>query len=300
MSVDQIMGTALRLNASAEALAALGARLRLLAAGEVGDPEVTAHLDHAVSAVGLGDALGALTPEQAGVAAGAIRAFFLQAAELLDHPERPPGWVYEDPALLLGQGQASAAAPSLIDSCAPLLDGLANRLAAPDAAFLDIGSGVAALAIAACRQWPAARVVGMDPWPAAMKLARRSVQAAGLDARIELREQGIEELVDERCFDLVWIPGPFLPARVLPVAVERSLQALRPGGWTILGLYAGPDDPLAIALMELRTIRSGGQVLGAAEASTTLRDGGFTEVSVLPRTWNAPMIFVAGRRPADG
>jgi SAM-dependent methyltransferase len=298
MGIDQIVGTALRLNTSLEALAALGARLRLLADDEPGHPAVTPLLDGAVEAMGLGQALQTLSAEQARTVADGIRAFFLQAADLLERPQRAPGWVFDDPTVLQSQGRASSIQPALIASCAPQLDGLAKALAGPDARFLDIGCGVAAQAIAACQQWPAVRVVGVDPFAPAVALARNNVAAAGLDSRIELREHGIEDLTEEMCYDLAWLPIPFIPGPVLPEAVKRTLRALRPGGWAILGLYAGPDDPLSELLTDLRTVRSGGQALSPDQTAALLTQGGFAQVSVLPRPWKAPLLFVAGRRPS--
>ena len=90
MSVELIIGTAFRFNTSLEALAALGARLRLLADDEPGHPAVTPLLDRAVEAMGLGQALQTLSPEQARVLADGIRAFFLQAADLLECPQLDP------------------------------------------------------------------------------------------------------------------------------------------------------------------------------------------------------------------
>lgn len=297
MSVDLIIGTAFRFNTSLEALAALGARLRLLADQEPGHPAVTPLLDGAVEAMGLGQPLQTLPPAQAEAMADAIRTFFLQAADLLERPQRAPGWVFDDATVLQSQGRASSIQPALIASCAPQLDGLAEALAGPDARFLDIGSGVAAQAIAACRQWPAVRVVGVDPFSTAVALARNNIAAAGLDDRIELREQGIEDLTEEMCYDLAWIPIPFIPGLVLPEAIKRTLHALRPGGWAILGLYTGPNDPLSQLLTDLRTVRSGGQALSPDQTAALLTEGGFAQVSVLPRPWKAPLLFVAGRRP---
>lgn len=225
---------------------------------------MTPLLDGAVEAMGLGQALQTLSPEQARAVADGMRAFFLQAADLLERPQRAPGWVFDDPTVLQSQGRASSIQPALIASCAPQLDGLVEALAGPDARFLDIGCGVAAQAIAACQQWPAVRVVGVDPFAPAVALARNKLI-------------------------------PFMPCPVLPEAVKRTL---RPGGWAILGLYAGPDDPLSELLTDLRTVRSAGQALSPDQATALLTEGGFAQVSVLPRPWKAPLLFVAGRRPS--
>jgi hypothetical protein len=119
VSIDLIIGTAFRLNTSLEALAALGARLRLLADHEPGHPAVTPLLDGAVDAMGLSQALQTLSAEQARTVADAIRAFFLQAADLMERPQRAPGWVFDDPTVLQSQGRASSIQPALIASCAP-------------------------------------------------------------------------------------------------------------------------------------------------------------------------------------
>jgi cyclopropane fatty-acyl-phospholipid synthase-like methyltransferase len=65
-----------------------------------------------------------------------------------------------------------------------------------------IGSGVAALSISSCRVWPAASVVGVDPWEPAMKLAATDVAEAGLEDRITLRAVPIEDITDVDGFDL--------------------------------------------------------------------------------------------------
>ena len=80
-------------------------------------------------------------------------------------------------------------------------------------------------------------------------------------------------------------------------ALQRSIQALHDGGWLILGAYAGPEDPLAGTLAALRTVRSGGRVLGADESVEMLTATGFDDVARIERTWPAPVDFVVGRKP---
>jgi len=52
------------------------------------------------------------------------------------------------------------------------------------------------------RKWPTLRVVGLDVWGPSLALARQNVAAAGLQDRVELREQSADELPDDRAFDL--------------------------------------------------------------------------------------------------
>ena len=58
---------------------------------------------------------------------------------------------------------------------APKLDGLAARLEAPGAAFLDVGVGVGLLGVEMARLWPNLRIVGIDVWPPSLALARQNV-----------------------------------------------------------------------------------------------------------------------------
>lgn len=294
MPMDELLGVVGRLNASMEALGALAAWLRITVDELDPDPTIQPHLERIVAEV-AGEATSDLTTEQRRMALGAIRAFFMQAAELIENPDRPPGWVYDDPTILQSQGQASGMVPPLVAQSFEHLDGLAERLAG-GGAILDVGCGVGALAISASRLWPAAMVVGVDPWKPSLALAHGNVERAGLGDRIELRQQPVQDLPDRDRFDLVWLPGPFLPEAALGDAIAVSRRAATVGGWVVLGLYAGPDDTLANELMNLRILRSGGHVLAPDDAAAALTAGGWKDVTVLPRPWHAPMLFVAGRR----
>jgi hypothetical protein len=87
---------------------------------------------------------------------------------------------------------------------------------------------------------------------------------------------------------------------VLPAAFARSLAALKPGGWLLLGIYPTSPDRLAQRLTVLRTVRSGGSSAGPDELLKLIADAGFAEVQAVERTWQAPLAFLAGRRPALG
>lgn len=97
----------------------------------------------------------------------------------------------------------------------PRLDGLLALLQDPTATFLDVGTGVATIAIQMCRLFPRLHAVGLEPQDAPLAQARRNVVEARLGDRIELRAQRIEDLTDREAFDLVWLPQVFLPREVL-------------------------------------------------------------------------------------
>jgi hypothetical protein len=291
MATEDVAATVMRLIAQMEALAALGARMALAAEGGTGDPAVTARLDRVVAALGV--ELGAVPPAQLRQVAGTIRAFFLQSAELLAAPGRPPGWTYDDPAILQSIGASSSAWPAV----AADVPELGAALSRPGARFLDIGTGVGLLAVAACRRWPGLSVVGLDPWEPSLALARRNRADADLDARIELRRIGIEALEDEAAYDVAWLPGPFLPPAVLELACTRAFAALVPGGWAVLGFFGAPPDPLAQAVTDLRVVRGGGLPLVADRGAALLTAAGFSAVrAIAPHPQGGPMRLVIGQR----
>lgn len=294
MAFDQLMGVAQRLNVSVEALATLAAELQFRAGGEVGDAAVRDRVAAVAASLGIGDIDG-LTPDELRAGVGAIKAFFLQAAELVEHPERPSGWMTEDPTILQSQGRASMMVASLLGQVMDQLSGLGGRLATDGAAFLDVGTGVGWLAIAMAQAHPQLRVVGLDVYAPSLALAERNVAGSGVADRVDLRNQDASTFDEVGSFDLAWVPAPFLPAGVVPAILDRVCAAMRPGGWVTFGLYAAPPEPLAVSLNELRIVRSGGHPWSVEEAATLLEAAGFDDVSAIERTWNAPIQFVVGR-----
>ena len=294
MTLDELLATTQRLNASAEALAAVAASLRMHSEDLDVPDTVAERLDAVGAALGLD--LTSLSAEQCQIALGAVRAFFRQAAELMDAPDRQPGWLSDDPTLLQSQGRASMMVAPLLAGLALDLGDLSARLGAPGARLLDLGTGTGWLAIALAQTFPAATVVGVDLAEAPLSLARANVTAGGLDDRVVLRLGDAADLDEHEAFDLVWVPGPFLGADLVPRILTGAHTALRPGGWVVFGRYAGPDDPLASALIDLRVVRSGGHPWSNAEGEELLADIGFVDISTPPRRWSAPMVFTVGRR----
>jgi 2-polyprenyl-3-methyl-5-hydroxy-6-metoxy-1,4-benzoquinol methylase len=278
-----------RLLTQAESLASLVARLKLDAAGEPGDSEVTAQLDRVVDAIGATDLCANLDERQRATVIGHATTMLRQAIELIDDPLRPGGWFYTDPQILQGQGASSTIAADLVAGAG---------IGRPDARILDIGTGVGALAVAFCRAFPNSTVVGIDPWELSLEMARQNVAAAGLDSRITLRQTRIEDFEDDSGFDLVWMPVIFLRRAVLDDALRAAVAAMRPGAEIVLGRYTGSDDPIVGALGDLRTIRSGGTLLGPADTRALLGGAGLVDVREIDRTWPAPLGLTTGRRAA--
>src|SRR5690349_3729721 len=167
MPFENVMITVSRWLVAAEALAAVGAELTLLQAPEPGHPQVTGALQAVSAAAGLPD-LGELPAPQREILLGLIRMGLHQAADLLDRPGRPPGWTFTDPAILQGWGRGSAVVPGALAAGAPELTGVRS--------FLDVGTGIGLLAIAAAGVWPDAAIVGIDIWGPALEAAAGNVR----------------------------------------------------------------------------------------------------------------------------
>ena len=287
-SFTGLQALTMRLVTQAEALAALVARLKLDATGEPGDPEVTAQLDRVLDLIGATDLRGDLGERERTTVIGHATTMLRQAIDLIDDPVRPGGWYYTDPQVLQGQGASSMIVAQLIAGAG---------IGAANARILDIGTGVGALAVAFCRTFPGSTVVGIDRWELSLELAGQTVAAAGLDSRITLRRTGIEAFEDDEGFDLVWMPVSFLSRANLEEGVRRAVAAMRPGAQIVLGRYAGSDDPLAGALGDLRTVRSGGTLLDASDTQALLDGAGLVDVREIDRTWPAPIALTTGRRP---
>ena len=216
------------------------------------------------------------------------RSYLGQAVDLLENPERGGAWGYNDPVVLRAQGSASAVVAQLIAG---------TGLGSPDARILDVGTGVAGLAVALCSTFPNATVVGLDPWEPSLAIARENVADAGLESRITLLTTPVQSFDDSEGFDLVWLPAFFIPESVLDAAIERLFRVTRPGGTLVVGArYGVRDDELVSAVDDLFTVRSGGSIACPEDLIERLERAGFTDVVEIERTWEPPLRLVAGRR----
>ena len=279
-----------RIGGTVHAFAAIGAALRLRQAKQLADPAVEARLLAAVEAV-LPGALDGLNPEQVSAALAYVTLQIEEATDLFHNADRPPGWVFRDAVILQAQGQASRHNVRGMVSLASDRPSLAASLAGR---FLDVGTGVGAMALEVAEQCPSVQVVGLDIWEPSLALARANVAASPHAARIEIRAQDVTQLDEPAAYTLAWLPIPFLPRPVAEAALDRLAAALASNGHLVVGLYAAPDDKAGVALTALRVVRSGGDVWDIAEIEQQLRARGFVEVEtcLVP-----PTTFVMGRRP---
>lgn len=208
------------------------------------------------------------------------------------------GWAELNDEVLLHQGRASAATGrALATRVVPELPGLARRLDSADARVLDVGTGVAGLAVAVARALPRVSVVGIDVLQRALDLAVGELaEARDVADRITLRLQDVAEVAEPGGYDLVWLPAPFLPQQTLAVALPRLVRALRPGGWLVAGTNPPAGDPLRAAVDRWNAVRNGGNAFDADRMAEVLSGAGLGDVRRFPTVPGGP-VLVAAHRP---
>jgi hypothetical protein len=107
----------------------------------------------------------------------------------------------------------------------------------------------------------------------------------------------VQQLADENCYDLAWVPVMFLPADVAARGLHRVRSALRPGGWAILGTIAVQGDELQPAVLRLLGLLFGGGRLFADDAAAMLRAAAYDCIQILPAAPGVPIRMILGRRP---
>ena len=230
-----------------------------------------------------------------------LRANYLESRHFIDSGKKPTivlGWNFTEPEVLQYEGLASAIASEFsFGELPPRLGDLASRLHAPSARFLDVGSGVGAISIAACRFLPNLHVVGLEPQDAPLAEARRNITAARLTDRIELRKQCIEDMADKEAFDFACFPQSFMPDDVVKRGLQNIWRALRPGGWIMVITVCVPGMELQATLARLRDTLVGGSARIPAQVQAMLSDAGFTSVATFKFPRGETSNIIAGQRP---
>ena len=271
-----------------------------LVARDDGPPELTGAAQELLAAAGLIQAPG--KPLRAR-GASTHRQIASQAAAPLHQASalasgRDVSWDAHRDEALLAQGNTSAqAARPFAQFVLPMMGDLADRLATPGARMLDIGTGVAALAVGFAREFPQLHVLGIDILDRALDLARPAIAASDVADRVAVRKQDVADFTDDTGFDLAWLPAPFIPQPALRSALPRVAAALLPGGWLILGHGKFGGTPVEDALTRLKTIAYGGTPLDEAAASGLLHEAGLTSVRPVPTPRGLPAITI-GHKPA--
>lgn len=208
------------------------------------------------------------------------------------------GWADQDDEVLRNQGRASAGTGRAIaGKVVPELPGLAERLEGPGARILDIGTGIAALALALAEAFPRAEVVGIDVMERVLELARKELADDGTEAasRVTLRHADVVDMTELAAYDMVWLPAPFLAEAALIRALPRLIEALKPGAWIVVGTNSAAPDPLRQAVAGWHAVRNGGNAYDAGRMAKTLTAYGLRDERQFPTVPGGP-VLVAARR----
>ena len=238
--------------------------------------------------------MASLGAEETGGLAAQAAAPIHQVAALL----RSEGqmWADQSDEALLAQGRASArGAAAFAQFGLPRLAGVQEAFA-EGARMLDVGTGVAAMAVAYAERFPRLTVVGIDVMPRVLGLAEQNVAASSVSDRIILREQNVSSLDEPETYAFAWLPAPFIPASALGDGAQRVVESLRPGGWLMLGHGKYGGSAIDDAVGRFKTIAYGGTALDDGEAEGMLRSAGLVDVRTVPTPQGAPAITV-GRKP---
>lgn len=256
-------------------LAVIGAALKLRS-GTGADAAIQEQIRDGVR-LALGDALADLDHAEIAPLLVEIEMAFLESSELFGEPDRAAQWKIEDPDHLQGMGRASSSA---FDRILGLASTRPSLQAALDGVFLDVGTGVGGIALRAAQTCPDLDIDAIDIWEPALRLAAGNVAASAHAGRIRLRRLDVTELDPGPRYTLAWLPTMFMQRPVIEQAIDRIAAASCSGGWLIAPLYTRPDDPCMAVMSSLRTLLSGGEVMGVAELEALLRARGYVDVEV--------------------
>jgi 2-polyprenyl-3-methyl-5-hydroxy-6-metoxy-1,4-benzoquinol methylase len=228
-----------------------------------------------------------------------LRSAHFQSRAMVDAARRGtlrPGWIHTDPELLQAQGRSGRASTHAMAQIFSHLPGLQERLTSPGATFLDVGMGVGVISIEMCRLYPHLRVVGLEPGAVPAQEARRNAAAAGLEDRIEVREQRLEDLEDREAYDFAYLAQVFMPIDVVKPGLRSLRMALRPGGYISMAAIDAPGDDPPASTARLLNVLWGGTPVDLEELVRLTRDAGFEMVQAGGEPGRL-VKGIAGRRP---
>ncbi len=275
-----------------ETLGALGATFADLAGEAKANSAIEPKL-HAVLEAAQFDSLDGLSRDEMLFLHATVRASLRKALDLVQAPEKPARWTFEDPIILQTQGKASRMVTRMISRFSERNDPFSARMSQP-ARFLDVGSGVGWIAITMADHWPHLTVDGLDIHEPALALAEENRATSNSAGRIHFHNRDIVDLDEADAYACALIPLIFMPEDVMNSALPALHRAIEPGGLLFVAAYRTPGTQLGKALSNLRTTRSGGRVWTDDEVVGLLTEHGFEFIEDIGA--GTPINLFAARR----
>ena len=209
------------------------------------------------------------------------------------------GWDGQDPDLVLRQGRSSARIAGVLAEWVVRMPAVESALHAGQCRFLDVGVGIGAISSGLCQRYPSLTSVGLDVVPEVLALADQEISAAGLADRIELRQQSVADLTDNREYDFAWLPQPFIPRQPFEAGVRRVFEAVRPDGWVVVPLMTPPalESAFERAVVIHAAHVLGGGPIEVHEAVELLEQAGWVDIA---QEDVGVQVCLLARRPALG
>lgn len=274
---------------SARMLALVGASIKLRSNASV-VPAIREQIDLGAW-MALGEGADTAEEGQASVALTMVEMALSEASELFRNPDRGSNWEIADGAAMQAIGRASRSAFTHIHSVAAKYPKMQETLKGE---FLDVGTGVAGIALEAARTCPDLKVDGIDIWEPALELARQNVAESPYADRVNVRNLDVSALEGRKRYSLAWLPTMFLKRPIIETAIDRIARASMSDAYLVAGAYTRPEDPFLALMANLRTLRSGGDINDPAAIRAMMEARGYVDVEMSV----APVAtFVFGRLP---
>ena len=280
------------LNASMEALAALGAALNLAAGNETAEGVIADRIQNVIASLDDG-LLDGVSKDDADILYAMIRSFFRQALDLIENPGRGAVWSFDDPVILQAQGKASRGLVEIIAKHVSETPALSERFDRPGK-FLDIGSGTGWISMEVASCWPALQVDGFDIFQPALTLAAENLASSHVVDRVTFHDADFVKLDAVEAYCAAFLAAPFMPRAVIDEGLPSLHRALEPGGWIFFAIFKAAPDALSQALLDLRVARSGGHGWTPESVAQLLADNGFQNTVEIE--FATPAMLIAGQK----
>ncbi len=185
------------------------------------------------------------------------------------------GWHYTDELILQSQGLYSQ---YIVTDCFTQVPAVQNLLQQANTVFLDVGAGVGQIALRACAEYPALKVIALEPADVPFTLATKNINASAYANRIDLRKGMLQDIQDHHTVDVAWFPHVFIDDKHLASCLQKLKLAIKPNGILITTALATTAATQATSIKHLINALYGG-LRNADTVMAALQHAGFRAIT---------------------